>query len=246
MPVQSVIVTGAAGGIGSATVRALVARGAQVFAVDLDRRVNDLPEELGARVVAHIADVTDDEAVELMVAAAVERFGRLDGLHNNAGILGEAAAIDSFPVDMFDRVLATNLRSVLLVTKHAVPHLRRAGRGAILNTASTGALVGAPGMTAYIAAKHAVLGLTRAFALELADDGIAVNALCPGPTDTRMMSAFFESNSLDPVSTAKAMTPMGRMALPEEIGATAAWLLLEAPVFLTGTPVVVDGGQTAT
>ncbi|HET7119884.1 MAG TPA: SDR family oxidoreductase [Solirubrobacterales bacterium] len=241
---KAIVVTGAASGIGAATVEELARKGARVLAVDL-RLPPDPPPELADRVVPYQADVSDPQAVEGMVAAAVEQFGTLDGIFNNAGILGAIAAIPEYPEAVFDEVLRVNVCGVFYGMKFAIPELRRAGGGAIVNTASIAALGGGAEASAYVASKHAVLGLTRSAALEVAKDGIAVNALCPGETDTRMQE---DVGVLTPEARAEAAersSPMGRWAEAEEVARLTAWLLLEAPAFVTGTPLIIDGGTTA-
>jgi NAD(P)-dependent dehydrogenase (short-subunit alcohol dehydrogenase family) len=242
----AVIVTGAAAGIGAATVAELARRGARVLAADVDERVHALA---GAGVETCVTDVSDDASVRAMIALAVERFGGLDAIHNNAGILGETAPVTDYPEAVFERVFAINVRGVFLGMKHAIPALRAAATGRILNTASTGALVAAPGQAPYVASKHAVLGLTRSAALELAGEGIAVNALCPGATDTPMLAEVIEGwEASDPTAVQAiidSVTPTGRLGRPEEIARVAAWLLLDAPAYLTGVPIPVDGAQTA-
>jgi NAD(P)-dependent dehydrogenase (short-subunit alcohol dehydrogenase family) len=242
-----VIVTGAASGIGAATVRELARRGARILAVDIELPEDRFADVASGEVVTHEADVSDSDTVQGMIAKAVERFGGLGAIFNNAGIFGARVYVTEYPDDVFERVFAVNVRGVFLGMKHAIPALRAGGGGAILNTASTGALIGAPGASAYVAAKHAVLGLTRSAALELASEGIAVNALCPGPTDTPMIAGFVEEARRDPnpQDRIEAAGAIGRLGRPEEIGQVAAWLLLEAPEYLTGVPVTVDGGLTA-
>jgi NAD(P)-dependent dehydrogenase (short-subunit alcohol dehydrogenase family) len=245
----AVIVTGAANGIGAASVLELARRGARVLAIDLDPRVHQLSTASAGEVVPHIADVTDGEAVAAAVASAVDQFGALNAIFNNAGILGATAPITDYPDELFERVFAVNVRGVYHGMKHAIPALRAAGGGVILNTASTGALVAAPAQAPYVASKHAVLGLTRSVALELAAEGISVNALCPGATDTPMLAEVIEGwdvSGADAVrSVLESVTPTGRMGRPEEIAEVAVWLLLDAPEYLTGTPIAVDGAQTA-
>jgi NAD(P)-dependent dehydrogenase (short-subunit alcohol dehydrogenase family) len=244
-----VLVTGAARGIGAATVACLAERGARVFAVDIGPDVVRYAAEFDGQVIGHVADLADPLQVADMISTCVKTMGGLHALHNNAGIFGDTAPVEDYPLGTFEHVWAVNVRAVFVAIQHAVPHLRAAGGGAILNTASTGALIGSPGITAYVASKHAVLGLTRCVALELAPHKISVNALCPGATDTAMMSTYFDGRGHEDNARANeeiaSITPTGRMARPEELGAVAAWALLEAPVYMTGTPIVVDGGQTA-
>lgn len=247
----AVIVTGAAGGLGVATVRALVARGARVLAVDLDREGLDrcVAEATGAgEAVPHVADVTDEAAVAGLVAAAVARFGRLDALFNNAAIEGPIAEVQEISLDDYERVMRVNVRSVFLGLKHAIPALRASG-GAALNTASTGGMMGWPGISPYVASKHAVVGLTRAVALENATAGVRVNVLCPGPMDTRMIWSIGEAmapgDRVEQQRQLEATIPVGRLGRPEEVASFATWLLLDGPAYLTGAVLPVDGAQTA-
>jgi NAD(P)-dependent dehydrogenase (short-subunit alcohol dehydrogenase family) len=248
----TVIVTGAAGGLGAATVKALAGRGASVLAVDLDA------EALGqcvaaagggtGEVVAHVADVTDEASVAAFVQAAVDRFGALTALFNNAAIEGPIAEISEIDVDDYDRTMRVNVRSVFLGLKHAVPLLRATG-GAVLNTASTGGMMGWPGISPYVASKHAVVGLTRAVALENAGKNVRVNVLCPGPMDTRMIWSIGETmapgDRPEQQRLLEATIPVGRLGRPEEVASFATWLLLDGPEYLTGAVLPVAGAQTA-
>jgi NAD(P)-dependent dehydrogenase (short-subunit alcohol dehydrogenase family) len=243
----SVVVTGAAGGIGTATVGALVRRGARVLAVDVDDDgLAGLAAEFESSVVAHRADVGESAEAERMITTAVREFGRLDGLFNNAGIVGVRAPVSDYPDDEFDRVYRANVRGVFLGMKYGVPAMLATGGGAILNAASTGAMVGASNMAAYISSKHAVLGLTRTVALEVAALGITVNAMAPGTVDTPMVQPFFAGLSPEEArERLLGVTPTGRIARPAEIAAVATWLLLDSPSYLTGALIPIDGAQTA-
>lgn len=241
----SVVVTGAASGIGLAAVRLLLERGHQVVAMDVDGdNLRDAcgPDDPSCHCLT--GDVSNEADVERAISEAVSRYGMLGGIFNNAGVLGDLAPIDEYDGAAFRRVLEINVMGTLFGTKHAIRAFRRAGRGgSIVNTASAGGLTGAPDLAAYIASKHAVIGLTRTAALETTADGITVNALCPGMVDTPMLDAVRQGRIAHERPPESA--PVARAATPEEIAATAYWLLFERPVYLTGAVIPVDGGFTA-
>lgn len=247
---RAVIVTGGGGGIGRATCLGVAARGASVLVVDVNatlaaETVAEV-EQTGGAASAWVADVTVPEQVAGYVRACEERYGGVDGFFNNAGYEGVISPIVDYPLDDFEKVFAVNVRGVFLGLQHAIPALRRRGGGSIVNTSSQAGLRGVGNLSAYSASKHAVIGLTRAAALETAGEGIRVNTLCPGPTQTRMMRAIEDvvrDAGGDPSSFVERI-PVGRYGRPEEIAALVTFLLLDAPEFLTGAELPVDGGMT--
>jgi NAD(P)-dependent dehydrogenase (short-subunit alcohol dehydrogenase family) len=248
--VKSAIVTGGGGGIGRAASVGLALRGFGLVVVDLDeglaRETMSAVEAAGGTAVAVAADVTDDGAVAAYVRQCEECFGGVDGFFNNAAYEGAIAPIPDYPLEEYERTMAVNVRGVFLGLRHVIPAMRRRGGGAIVNVSSQAGLRGVPELSAYSASKHAVIGLTRAAALENVREGIRVNAVCPGPTDTRMMRAIEETverQGGDPSGFAERI-PIGRYGRPEEIAALVVWLLADAPDFLTGAVLPIDGGMT--
>ena len=244
---RAAIITGGAGGIGVATAERLVERGFAVLIVDRDAAAAEqVAARLGASASACTADVSSEDDVKAYVATAVERYGRIDAFFNNAGIGGAIANVEDYPAEAFDQVLAINVRGIFLGLKHVVPHMRVQGHGSILNTASQAGVRGVPGLSGYVASKHAVVGLSQGVALEVAAAGISVNCLCPGPTETRMMEDIrvaVRAAGGDPENFLDRM-PIGRFGEPAEIADVAAWALSEAPPFMTGAVLTVDGAMT--
>ncbi len=244
------VITGAASGIGAASARLFAAEGAQLALGDVDAgRLNALAEEIDRRggvAIASLVDTSDEAQVRALFDDALARYGQLDVLFANAGISGEGQVPDLAKAD-FDRVVAVNLGGAFLCAKYAVPAMRQSGGGSIIFTASELALVGSPGNAAYCASKSALLGLARAMALDHAPDGIRVNCLCPGATDTPMLRASM-ARSGDPAADEADILrrlPLGRLARPEEIARAALFLASDDASFVTGTALVVDGGWTA-
>jgi NAD(P)-dependent dehydrogenase (short-subunit alcohol dehydrogenase family) len=229
------VVTGAKGGIGAATVEAFGREGATVAGVDLD---DGSPGD-----VALAADVTDEAAVASMFEQVRERFGRIDVLFNNAGISPpDDASVLETGLDAWRRVQEVNLTSVFLCCKAAIPHMQRQGRGAIVNTASFVAVMGAAtSQISYTASKGGVLAMTRELGVQFAREGIRVNALCPGPVDTPLLQELFAA---DPERAQRRLVhiPMGRFAKPEEIASTVAFLASDDAGFITASTFLVDGG----
>ncbi len=251
---KTVIITGAAGGIGRATVRRFAAEGANVVLVDLPG--SGLMEaesdviEAGASALVVPTDVTKASDVENFAVLAKQRFGGIDALFNNAGIEGWVGPSIDYPEDIFDKVLAVNVKGVWLGMKYVVPIMRESGKGgSIVNTASVAGLSGTPTIMAYGASKHAVIGMSKSGALEFGPDKIRVNAICPSPVETRMMRALERGINPDhPEAVHRMMAaniPLGRYAEPEEIAALTAFLCSDDAQFINGGVYTIDGGSRA-
>ena len=246
------VVTGAAGGIGSATCERLASEGCRVVAADIDAdRAGELAKRLGNGAVGISADVSQPEGAAACVAAAVDNFGRLDLFHANAGIEGTAHMVVDLDIAVYDRVFAVNVRGAFLCAQAAVARfVEQCEGGGLLFTTSLASMMGSPSTAIYNASKHAVLGLVRCLARET-PPGIRVNAVAPGVVDTRMMRSLEESMGsaagTDAVSFKAAMeqtVPLGRYATAEEIAAAAAWILSDEVPYLHGETITVGGGLT--
>ncbi|MFH8580445.1 SDR family NAD(P)-dependent oxidoreductase [Streptomyces zaomyceticus] len=240
-----VLVTGAARGQGEQEARLFAGEGARVVLADvLDDAGGALAEELGEEWAAYVhLDVTAEEEWAAAVAFAKERFGKIDGLVNNAGILRFNELL-STPLEEFQAIVSVNQTGCFLGIRTVAPEIAAAGGGTIVNTASYTGLTGMAGVGAYAASKHAVLGLTRVAALELAAKGIRVNAVCPGAIDTPMSNP----EGVDPAATAglyRKLVPLGRIGRPDEVAALALFLTGEDSAYITGQPFVIDGGWLA-
>jgi NAD(P)-dependent dehydrogenase (short-subunit alcohol dehydrogenase family) len=241
------LVTGAASGIGRASARLFAEAGAKVVVADIDRPGADETATLitaaGGEALAVTVDVADGTSVKAMVDAAVERYGRLDIAHNNAGIMGAGADIIDMDDAVWQRGIDVMLTGVFLCMKHEIPHMIAQGGGAVVNTSSGAGLIGFPGQANYVAAKHGVIGLTRSAALEYIGRGVRVNAICPGTARSRMVDEWIDGNAEAEAEVA-ALHPIGRIAEPEEIARAALWLASDAASFVVGTALPVDGGYT--
>ena len=244
---RSAIVTGGASGIGRATSHVLARKGARVCVADLNapgaETVAKEIEEAGGEAFHHAVDVTDVEQNEALVRAVCERFGRLDLAHLNAGI-GIGSTILDGSVEDWDRVISVNLRGVFLGMRAVSRVMAEAGGGAIVATASVAGLRGGAGMPSYYASKHAVVGLVKAAAAELAPHGIRVNAVCPGVIDTPILGDAHGQPEMTEGPLA-AMHLLNRVGQPEEVGELVAFLCSDRAAFLTGAAYPIDGGMSA-
>ncbi|HUO73220.1 MAG TPA: SDR family NAD(P)-dependent oxidoreductase [Solirubrobacteraceae bacterium] len=240
------LITGGAGSIGLATARAYVAEGARVLIVDLDERALERAAASvpGDAIAWAAADVTDSEQVRGTVAATVEKFGKLDIAFANAGIFGVVAPVTDYPVEVFERVMAVNVVGCFLVAQHALAVMEQGG-SLIINSSVVG-LTSDRGIAAYATSKHAVIGLMRTAAKEMAPKGIRVNSLHPGPTDNDFQHAIeveaIGASREESAQVFDQMIPLARHAAPDEIAQTVVFLGSDESRFITGATIAVDGG----
>jgi len=242
------VITGAGSGIGRAMAERFTAEGAAVVVADVvEDRVREVVSRLqaaGRRAVGFVGDVGAETDAERMIDSAVEAFGRLDILCNNAGIMDGVTPAGDLPLELWERVLRVNLTGPFLVCRKAIPIMRAQGGGAILNTGSIGGLHGGRAGAAYTASKHGLVGLTRNIAFMYAGEGIRCNVLCPGAVETAI-GLGGEPNTFGLARLQLGMGTMPRVAKPEEIAAVAAFLVSDEASYVNGAVVVVDGGWTA-
>jgi NAD(P)-dependent dehydrogenase (short-subunit alcohol dehydrogenase family) len=242
------LVTGGSSGIGRATALVFAREGAKVVIADVAvERCYDTADEIrdgGGQVHCVEADVSMADQVKALIDEIVETYGRLDCAFNNAGIEGEQAPTADSTEENWDRVIDINLKGMWLGMKYEILQMLKQGGGAIVNMSSVAGLVGFPGIPAYVASKHGVLGLTKTAALEYATQGIRINAVCPGIIRTEMIERFTGGDPQAEEQLA-ASEPVGRMGTPEEVAEAVVWLCSDEASFVTGHPLVVDGGMVA-
>jgi len=246
------VVTGAAGVIGTATLRLLAERGARIVAVDrkaqdLQTAIRDLPAS--AQALAITADVTDEGEVAEYVRTAVETFGTIDVFYNNAGVEGDVAPITQYSLESFRKVIDVNVVGVFLGMKHVLPVMLKQDKGSIINTASIAGLMGSPHIAVYSASKHAVIGLTKSAAWECTATGVRVNCVCPGLIDSRMLSTILQGrnpgNEPPPNDKIVDRIPARRLGQASEVASIVAFLASDEASYVSGSAYTVDGGRTA-
>lgn len=243
------IITGGAGSIGKTTAKLLLEEGAKVLLVDMNEdALKKTVEELGGKNVKYTAaDVTKSADVQRYVNEAVKAFGKIDVFFNNAGIEGVVKPTVDYPEDVFDKVIAVNVKGVFLGNKYVLPQMNDGG--SIILTSSVSGIAGSPNVTAYIASKHAVVGMMRNLTLEVAPRKIRVNTVNPSPVDNRMMRSLEDGFAPGQAEAAKKelekAIPLGRYAEPIEIAQLVRFLASDESKFITGTTQVIDGGMNA-
>jgi NAD(P)-dependent dehydrogenase (short-subunit alcohol dehydrogenase family) len=241
------LVTGAGSGIGRAIASGLARRGASVAVLDLNETAAAGTVEAitaaGGTAIAFQVDVADEDSVRSAVARTVEVFGKLNLAVNNAAVASTGQKLTDMTGQAWERALRINLTGTFFSMKYEIPQLRCAGGGAIVNIASNGGLYAIPHAPAYVASKHGVVGLTKVAAVDYARSGIRVNAVAPAPTRTAMFDQVAQGT--DMIAQHEAITPLGRLATPDEIADAAIWLCSDESTYVTGITLSVDGGRRA-
>ncbi|MEH7393554.1 SDR family NAD(P)-dependent oxidoreductase, partial [Bacillus sp. JJ1474] len=241
------VITGGAGGIGKVVAERFLKEGAKVVLVDLfEESLLKAKDELASlgEVLTVQADVSKESDVENYVKKALEHFGKIDVFFNNAGIEGKVAPLVDQKIEDFDKVISVNVRGVFLGLKYVLPVMTKQGYGSVINTSSVAGLEGSPGVSPYIASKHAVVGLTKASAIEVANANVRVNSIHPSPVNTRMMRSLEDGLNVEQEDLAKAI-PLGRYGEPSDIANLVLFLASDESSFITGVQYRVDGGMGA-
>lgn len=252
---KSILITGAGSGLGRATALRLASENAQLTLVDLNEAgLAETGDEIravnpDAKVNLVTADVTDEDAVKAFVDAAVSAYGKIDGFFNNAGIASKQSPIEDYSNAQFQKVIGVNLTGVFLGLEHVLRQMRKQGSGAIVNTASVGGIRGVGNQSGYVAAKHGVVGLTRAATSEYGQFGIRINAIAPGRIMTPMVEdSLRQRNPENPEADLEKhaqLNPMRRFGQPEEVAAVVAFLLSDDASYMNSAVIPIDGGQSA-
>jgi NAD(P)-dependent dehydrogenase (short-subunit alcohol dehydrogenase family) len=243
---RTAVVTGAGSGIGRYSAMALAHEGASVMVSDIDTRGGEetvqMIQESSGKAHFSPCDVSQSDQVEHLIQATVDRYGRLDYAINNAGVSMRPASTAELDEAEWDRVIGINLKSVYLCMKYELPHMQEVGGGAIINVSSLAGFRGKAGTLAYTASKHGVIGMTKTAALEYASEGIRINAIAPGLTESGMTAGLDQRPEL--ADELIALIPMGHMGLSQNIADAVVWLCGDTASFVTGHVLVIDGGQT--
>jgi NAD(P)-dependent dehydrogenase (short-subunit alcohol dehydrogenase family) len=242
------LITGAGSGIGRATALIFAREGAKIALADIAAEGGEetlrTVKQAGAEAIFVRTDVSKLAEVEALIAKVISNWGRIDCAFNNAGIDGKMAKTAECTEETWNRTIAVNLTGVFFCMKAEIPHMLRQGGGAIVNTASAAGLTGSPGLPAYVASKHGVVGLTRAAALEYGREKVRVNCVCPGPIRTPMLGRLL-TNRPEMEQRFASAEPLKRLGEPSEIGEAVAWLCSDAASYVTGHAMSVDGGYMA-
>lgn len=244
------IITGAAMGMGESTARLFAKEGAKVVVADYNeekgQEVVDSIKEDGGEAVFCKVDVSDEEQVKRMVDFTVETYGQLDAAVNNAAITPDDKPVAEIDMNYYDKLMAVDLRGVVLCMKYEIQQmLKQENKGSIINTSSVSGLRPQPANPAYVAAKHAVIGVTKQAAMDYSPEGVRINSVAPGAIDTPMLQGALEQFGFDPVEYAKQLSMLGRFAQSEEVAQANMWLASDASSYVTGTVLAVDGGYTS-
>lgn len=241
---KTAVITGAGSGFGAGIARKFVAEGCRVMVADINGpAAHNITRQLGEQAFAFEGDITQANVVDAMIRAALERWGKIDIMVNNAGVTHMPAALEEVSEDDFDRVLAVNMKAVYLTTRAVVPHMKACGTGVILNIASTAGVSPRPRLNWYNASKGWLITATKAMAVELAPEGIRANALNPVAGETPLLKSFMGEDTPEMRAKFLSTIPLGRFSTPEDMGNAACFLCSDEASMITGVAMEVDGGR---